>query len=205
MNDVTTHAHGHGHDDHDWQSYEYVDDWIARDLARAETRRPLLQQMLETLNITPDTAIRVLDVGAGNGHVTEEVLKRFPKASVTLQDYSGPMLDRARTGLAKFPNTLAYSQSDLTDPNWTTTLAGPFDVAVSAIALHNLGDKEQIAAVYRAIRSVLAPKGAFANMDYCQRTGGIDWHLQALRDAGFSTANCSWLDERAAIITARVA
>ena len=195
----------HTHDEHDWHSSEYVDDWIARDLARAATRRPLLQRMLDTLGIAPETPIRVLDVGAGNGHVTEEVLKRFPKASVTLQDYSDVMLGRARAGLAGFPNAFTYSQSDLTDPAWTAKLNGPFDVAVSAIALHNLWELAPIAAAYRGIRSVLAPGGTFTNCDYYARTGGIDAHLKALREAGFAEATCAWQDERAAILTARVA
>src|SRR5207302_9659893 len=80
---------------HDWHSVEYVADWIAHDVARDPERRPRLQQMLAAAPFARDAAIKVLDVGAGYGAVTEEVLKTFPQARVTLQDYSTPMLGEA--------------------------------------------------------------------------------------------------------------
>jgi trans-aconitate methyltransferase len=45
--------------------------------------------------------IRALDIGAGYSVLTEEVLRAFPKAQVTWQDYSQPMQDHARTRLSK--------------------------------------------------------------------------------------------------------
>jgi ubiquinone/menaquinone biosynthesis C-methylase UbiE len=48
----------------------------------------------------------VLDVGAGNGFITEEVLRAFPTAHVVVQDLSDLMLTRAREHLAKFAGQL---------------------------------------------------------------------------------------------------
>ena len=71
-------------DHHDWHSPSYVDEWIARDLTRDEERRLRLRQMLAAAPFAADGEITVLDVGGGYGVVTEEVLRAFPRAVVTL-------------------------------------------------------------------------------------------------------------------------
>src|SRR5271157_6208819 len=88
-------------DHHDWHSRSYVDEWIARDITRDEERRQRLRQMLAAAPFARDGEIAVLDVGGGYGVVSEEVLRAFPRAVVTLQDYSQPMLDRARDRLTE--------------------------------------------------------------------------------------------------------
>ena len=85
---------------HDWHSTDYVAEWITRDAARDPERRPLLQQMLSFARNAELDVLDVLDVGAGYGAVSEEVLQAFPAARVTLQDYSRPMLGHARQRLA---------------------------------------------------------------------------------------------------------
>src|ERR1700737_4554643 len=77
---------------HDWQSADYVSGWIEHDVARDPERRPLLRQMLSSAPFPRRAALAVLDVGAGYGVLTEEVLGAFPRARVTLQDYSPAML-----------------------------------------------------------------------------------------------------------------
>jgi 2-polyprenyl-3-methyl-5-hydroxy-6-metoxy-1,4-benzoquinol methylase len=61
---------------HDWQSAGYVDDWLARDATMEAERRPLLRRTASLLPFPPDTPVRILDVGAGYGALTEEVLAR---------------------------------------------------------------------------------------------------------------------------------
>src|SRR5437764_2096309 len=113
---------------HDWHSNDYVDEWIRRDASRDPERRPLLQRMLSFAPVPHDAELAVLDVGAGYGAVTEEVLRAFPAARITLQDYSQPMLDRARRRLADHSDRLRYMLCDLTDPSWPQQAGGPFDL-----------------------------------------------------------------------------
>ena len=87
---------------HDWHSSDYVTEWIAHDEARDPVRRPRLREMLAAAPFPHEAALRVLDVGAGYGAVTEELLQLFPAAAVTLQDYSEPMLAEARRRLAQW-------------------------------------------------------------------------------------------------------
>ena len=168
---------------HDWQSTDYVSGWIEHDVTRDPERRPLLRQMLSSAPL-PRAAPEVLDVGAGYGVVTEEVLAAFPTARVTLQDYSRAMLDQARRRLADHSDQLSYVLCDLLDPSWPQHVGGPFDLAVSAIALHNLGSRDKIFACYPAIHALLKPGGCFLNYD--RFVGGVDGHLTALRAAGFA-------------------
>ena len=100
---------------HDWHSTDYVAAWITRDAARDPERRPLLRQMLSFAPFPRDAELGVLDVGAGYGAVSEEVLHAFPAARVTLQDYSQPMLDRARQRLGDRSYQLSYALCDLVD------------------------------------------------------------------------------------------
>ena len=185
---------------HDWHSEQYVTDWIAHDVARDPERRPRLQQMLEMAPFPRAAAIEVLDVGAGYGAVSEEVLKRFPNARVTLQDYSQPMLAEAHRRLAAHAAQLRTVVSDLTDPAWPGAVGGPFDLAVSAIVLHNLRDSEKIFACYRAIRGLLRPGGWF--LDYDLFFDGVEPHLDAMRAAGFASVECRWQEQSRAIVAA---
>jgi 2-polyprenyl-3-methyl-5-hydroxy-6-metoxy-1,4-benzoquinol methylase len=190
-------------DHHDWHSASYVGEWIARDVTRDEERRARLRQMLAAAPHPGDGAITVLDVGGGYGVVTEEVLGAFPGAVVTLQDYSQPMLDQARQRLAAHGERVKYAVGDLCDPKWTDAVGGPFDLAVSAIAIHNLRDLDQIAASYRAIAGVLKSDGVFLDYDLFGLIGGIDAQMQTIREAGFAAVDCLWQEGRLAIIRAR--
>jgi ubiquinone/menaquinone biosynthesis C-methylase UbiE len=185
---------------HDWHSSDYVSEWITRDTTRDGERRPLLQQMLSAAPLPRDAALEVLDVGAGYGVVSEEVLQAFPAARITLQDYSQPMLDRARQRLADHSERLRYVMCDLTDPSWPLQVGGPFDLAVSAIAIHNLRDPAKIYACYRAIRDLLKPGGYFLNCD--RFVQGVQPHVAELRESGFDRVECSWQEPPRAILIA---
>jgi ubiquinone/menaquinone biosynthesis C-methylase UbiE len=186
---------------HDWHSSEYVSEWITRDATRDRERRPLLQQMLSAAPFPREAALEVLDIGAGYGVVSEEVLQAFPAARITLQDYSQPMLDRARQRLADYSKHLRYVLCDLTDPSWPLQVGGPFDLAVSAIAIHNLRDPTKIYACYRAIRDLLKPGGYFLNCD--RFVQGVQPHVAALRESGFDRVECSWQEPPRAILIAQ--
>jgi len=185
---------------HDWQSADYVAGWIDHDIARDPERRPLLRQMLSSAPFPRDAQLEVLDVGGGYGVVTEEVLAAFPKARVTLQDYSGAMLDQARRRLADHHDRLSFVLANLTDPAWPQHVGGRFDLAVSAIVLHNLGSCDKIFACYPAIQGLLRPGGCFLNCD--RFVDGVDEHLTALRAAGFGPVECAWQDPPRAIVVA---
>jgi ubiquinone/menaquinone biosynthesis C-methylase UbiE len=192
--------------EHDWHSPSYVDWWIARDQDRDAIRRQRLQAMLSHAKLAPDAEISVLDVGGGYGVVTEEVLSAFPRARVTLQDYSEPMLAEARQRLAAHSGRTEFVLADLRDPAWVDGVGGPFDLVVSAIAIHNLRDIEAIAVSYRGIARVLKPGAAFLDYDlFFESIGGLSRHFELLREAGFARVECLWQEAPLASLAAYTA
>jgi ubiquinone/menaquinone biosynthesis C-methylase UbiE len=189
-------------DEHDWHSAAYVDGWIARDLEREGRRRPILAKMMALAPFKSNEALRILDVGGGYGAVSEAALEAFPKAKLTLHDYSGIMLERARKHFAGGPGPIAYVQGDLTDPNWTQRLGGPFELIVSGIAIHNLEDLELITNCYRVLHGLLVPGGVFLNCDHFGHANGIDANLHALKSVGFRSVSCPWQERSTGISTA---
>ncbi len=187
---------------HDWHSLEYIEKWVAKDLAREGERRPILQRMLSYAPFSPDMAVRVLDLGGGYGAVTNAVLRKFPRAQVTLQDYSREMLDLAREYLSSRFLSVKFVQCDFLDRSWVQAVAGPYDLVVSAIALHNLFDMAKISGCYHGIHGLLGPGGCFLNFDHFSRVEGVAAHLKALKAQGFSAVECLWQNEKSAIIKA---
>lgn len=182
--------------EHDWHSTDYVDFWITRDLSRDAERRERLRTMLSHADVAAEGEFTVLDVGGGYGVVSEEVLAAFPHARIVLQDYSAPMLDAARERLRQFGSRVSYVLADLTEAAWVEQVleaGGPFDLAVSAIVIHNLRELDLIADAYRGVEQALKPGGAFLDYDlFFEEIGGIDRHVALLRNAGFQRVDCLW-------------
>jgi ubiquinone/menaquinone biosynthesis C-methylase UbiE len=105
-------------------------------------------------------------MGAGPGNLDEILLEHFPGAQATLVDGSLAMLFAARQRLERFGERVEYVQANLLNPEWTGAVSGPFDLAVSTIALHNLGDPRRIREVYVETARLLGHGGVFLNLDY---------------------------------------
>jgi len=183
---MTNQRRGETADEHDWHSPDYVRYWVTRDDGRQADRQPLVKQAIDAIPHPNDAPIRVLDIGAGYGILSAEVLRRFPNARVTLQDISEAMFDHARERLAVHAGRVGFVVSDFSKPDWTEALDGGYDVALSSIAIHNLYDDGLIATVYRQVCDLLNPGGAFLNLDYAGQAGGLQAHLDWLREAGFT-------------------
>ena len=189
--------------EHDWHSDAYVAWWIGRDATgREAVRRERLRAMLALAPFDAGAEIAILDVGGGYGLLTEEVLAVFPQCRVALQDYSQPMLDAAKERLVHAAGRVDYVQSDLRDTGWIDSAGGPFDLAVSSIAIHNLREIALIGACYRGVLRLLKPGGLFLDYDIFGIAGGIETHTRLMRAAGFGRIECPWQEAPAAILAA---
>ena len=158
---------------------------------------------------TGGDAIRtVLELGVGTGETARRVLAPHPRAHLTGIDASERMLEAARAALP---------DADLRQGRLEDALPqGPFDLVVSALAVHHLpadGKRE----LFRRVASVLGPGGRFVLGDVVvpERAEDvqieIDWvvdlpdradHQVAwLRDAGFD-ARVVWAHRDLAVIRA---
>ena len=131
------------------------EDLLARLLSRSE--RPLR---------------RFLDVGCGDGAMSELVLRVAPGAEAVLLDYSEPMLARAADRFGSSPNWQAV-RGDLRESRWREGLpGGDYDLVVSGYAIHHL-PAERKRELFKEIRALLAPGGMFVNMDFVSVSGPL--------------------------------
>jgi phospholipid N-methyltransferase len=213
-----THSHGHDHDHgdghhdhhhgehrhHDWHSQDYVTHWIKRDAGRSDHRQPIIDRLIAAIPYAHDSAIAVLDIGGGSGVLSDAVLNAFPQAQVTLQDFSKPMLDRAHNRFADRAGQVRYVLGDLRDPAWAQSVGGPFDLAVSGIAIHNLRELGVIAGCYGSVHGLLKAGGCFLDYDHFDHVGGVPLHQHSLKVAGFRSVDLIWHEHPTAILKANV-
>jgi ubiquinone/menaquinone biosynthesis C-methylase UbiE len=156
---------------HDWHSDPYVHDWVTAQ--KDDERAIALRRLVHLIPFDPDAEISVLDVGGGYGALTTVVLDVFPRARVTLHDYSDPMIAEARERLAMYSDSVRYARSDLMTSDWTAPLAGGFDAVVSSIAIHNVRYPQRIREIYGEIFRLVAPGGCFLNIDLVASGGSL--------------------------------
>jgi trans-aconitate methyltransferase len=107
----------------------------------------------------PPQTLRVLDLGAGTGLFSAMVLARHPHAQIHLVDASDKMLDQARQRFADNP-AITYGIADMASAD----LAGPWDLIISALAIHHLADDDK-RSLFARIRTALRPGGLFINAE----------------------------------------
>jgi len=59
-----------------------VEDWVAGDLARADQRTSMLRATAQLLPFERNAEMRLLDIGAGYGAFSAQLLDAFPSARV---------------------------------------------------------------------------------------------------------------------------
>jgi len=179
-----------------------------------------LKNMLEEVPSYPDlqgqtaaaakdvSARTILELGIGTGETAKRVLAAHPDARLTAIDSSEQMLERARRVVPQVDLRLARLEDPLPD--------GPFDLVVSALAVHHLDgpDKQDL---FCRVAGVLAPGGTFVLADVVvpeqeedvvtpidgvhDRPDRLDDQLAWLRAAGL-TAETVWSYKDLAVIRA---
>lgn len=104
--------------------------------------------------------LRILELGAGTGTLTERLLEGFPHAQVTAVDISPRMIARARQKTRAHRDRVEFR----VEPLSALTPEGPYDAIVSALAIHHLSDPEK-RRLFRSLRRALSPAGYFGNAD----------------------------------------
>jgi ubiquinone/menaquinone biosynthesis C-methylase UbiE len=106
----------------------------------------------------PPPAMRVLDLGSGTGLFAALVHSRHPDTRLHLVDASEAMLAQAGTRFTGAEVDLRVADMATTD------LAGPYDLVISALAIHHLPapDKQ---ALFARIYAALVPRGLFVNAE----------------------------------------
>jgi len=135
-------------------SDDHFDPATYREWVRGEI--PQYDQLQESIAAATAAvaATAILDLGTGTGETLARVLPLHPAARVIGVDESKGMLGVARDELADYDVTLLVA--DLLD----TLPSGPFDLVVSALAVHHL-DGPGKATLFTRVADVLRPGGRF--------------------------------------------
>jgi tRNA (cmo5U34)-methyltransferase len=127
------------------------------------------------VDLIPERAKNILDLGAGSGLLTMLVRRRFPDAHIRAIDFSGPMLELARARLGDDPR-ITYHLADYVNGPLPENLCA----VVSSLSIHHLDDRDK-RAVFRRVWQCLLPGGVFINADQVAGpTAELDARYEAL-------------------------
>ena len=188
----SSHSSGHHHHDHhphDWDSSKYVSRWAEGQDKKENDRQEPFQVLAETIPYDKKLPIRILDVGAGYGALTQFLLNYFPKATAICQDGSKEMAKLGQERMKQLKGRFDYLLCDFSKPGWTETLTGPFEAVVSSIAIHNVSPKI-IERIYSDIFPLVKSGGCFINFD--RERPPLEEQFQWLKEAGFQNVERFW-------------
>jgi SAM-dependent methyltransferase len=148
-----------------WRTAEHARDWIARMDREPRDRSDELRMVVSLLPFKREMPVQVLELGAGHGALTTQVLDELALSRVTALDLSPVMVEEGRRRLAGYGDRITYHQWDLEETGWPSGVDGPFDGIVSSLAIHHL-NRERKATLARQLFERLRPGGVFLNLDY---------------------------------------
>lgn len=180
------------------------------DLMRAEV--PAYGRLQEAVAAATEgvEATALLDLGAGTGETTAVVLSRHPGCAAVGIDKSSGMLEAAAVRLAALP--VEFAVAELAEP----LPKGPFDLVVSALAVHHLDGPDK-ADLFARVSAVLRPGGRFVLGDVVvpddpadavtpltpehDRPSTVAEQMGWLADAGFD-ARVAWAERDLVVVRA---
>ena len=202
-----------------WPSAEHALEY----LRRADTIPHRVEGEATLLEFIPVTARRILDLGSGGGRLLGLVKAARPQAQFAALDFSPTMLETLRDRFGSITQVSVVTH----DMMARLPEMGSFDCIISSFAIHHL-PHERKRSLYQEIFHVLAPGGAFCNLEHvasptlalhheflhCLDTApeqedpsnkllDLETQLEWLRRIGFIDVDCHWKWRELALIAGR--
>jgi len=147
-----------------------------------------LNVMLHLLKHNERVVDRFLDLGAGDGILSQLIFDQFPGTSACLVDFSEPMIEAAHRRLQNYSGRAHIIQADLRTPDWLQQLpsdnSGKMDAVVSGFCIHHLPDSRKYE-LYQEVHHLLATNGLFVNMEHVASKSA--WGEQVSEEAFIDT------------------
>lgn len=130
------------------------------------------ETMLAAMQPFVPAKARMLDLGAGTGRFSKQVLEHFSDTHLTLVDFSDHMLAESERTMAEYNGRFTTHTADIFSHSLDFEPAS-FDCIVSTFAIHHGRSDEIYASLYNKIYHWLKPGGCFLCCDHI--AGGNDY------------------------------
>ncbi len=132
-------------------------------------RSEMLRTLVDTVPFGRDEAIRIVEIGSGEGLLADALLTAFPAATLVGLDGSSSMRAEMLERTAKFGVRAKVRDFSLEALDWWDVMFGA-DLIVSSLCLHHLNDtKKQY--LYKAAADRMSERGAFLVADIVDPPG----------------------------------
>ena len=153
-----------------WQNSEIANSFVDDRRRGIPGATEQFQVLLQLLSECPPSENRtLLEMGCGDGILTQTTLGLWQNAKCVLLDGSATMLERAKERLSDAKQEIHYVESDFNNADWSEKLPdfpnSQFDAIISGFAIHHSED-ERKRELYAEIFPLLKPGGVFVNIEH---------------------------------------
>lgn len=133
-------------------------------------REEVSRTLLDHIPSGREEPFLAVDVGCGQGWLSEAVLEELPRSRVLALDGSPEMLQAAGETLSAYGNRVELRPFRLEDAAWISGIEGPVRCFLSSLVIHHLdgGEKREL---FRSILERLEPGGALLYADLVEAKG----------------------------------
>src|SRR5947208_9653969 len=132
----TSRSREHYRDHHDWHSQDYVSKWAEGQDPKEKERQEQFRLLAKTVPYNKQLPIKILDVGAGYGALTQFLLMQFPNATAVCQDGSEEMAKLGRERMEHLQGRYTYVHCDFSKQGRSQHLKEQFEATVLSTAFH---------------------------------------------------------------------
>lgn len=187
----------------DIQTQDDVEAYKKRLTDNYPDRPTIIRHLIEQIQQLGLDKPTVVELCTGPGQLAESLCGAIPQINYVGLDFMQPFLDFTAANLSADGTFVC---ADLTGGEWPNQLreavmTGHIDAIVSMQSLHDVGDADQIGAIYTQCQKLLGAGGTFINADLITLEGDeanarpgrltVPHHLALLQAAGYTTTGCS--------------
>ncbi|MGH2558133.1 MAG: class I SAM-dependent methyltransferase, partial [Thermomicrobiales bacterium] len=167
---------------HQQSQWQETDSAHFIDLGRIYTPRrdELAEAFCDIIPAVEDEAFTAVEIGTGDGWLSEAILRRYPHMRMIGLDGSATMLHATEERLAPFAGRFEPRRFRLEEPGWVAALPDGVRCVVSSLVIHHL-DGPGKAELFRDLAAKLAPGGALLICDVVEAAN--DWGRRHLARA----------------------
>lgn len=128
-------------------------------------RRTQFAIVADLLPFKTDDAFNLVDIGCGEGFLSQTILDQYPNSVCHATDVAEEMIGKAKDLLESYGDRVIISRHNIHDDDYlSNVVAGPVGVITSSLAIHHCDDDEK-AVLYQAAFEKLTSPGAMIIID----------------------------------------